>query len=70
VPQDHPKTEHSVRTLAVPEFAATVLRRRLAGLSEEDQQRTNFANRKGGPLSPFNARCARLIPMAHCWRGP
>lgn len=51
--QDHPKTEHSVRSIAVPAFAARVLRVRMAGT---DPERTIFANRKGGPLSPFNAR--------------
>ena len=39
VRQNHPKTEHSVRRIAVPEFAAAVLRARLAegGLSRSLQ---------------------------------
>jgi integrase len=37
----------------VPEFAASVLRRRSIGV---DEARTIFANRRGGPLSPYNAR--------------
>ncbi len=56
VRQDRPKTEHSIRTIAVPEFAAAVLRRRLASLGRESAERTIFANRTGGPLSPFNVR--------------
>lgn len=56
VRQDHPKTEHSIRRIAVPEFAAVVLRGRLAGIPTSDRQRTIFANRAGKPLSPFNMR--------------
>lgn len=51
--QDRPKSEASIRWIAVPEFAAVVLRRRADGVSET---RTTFANRKGGPLSPYNVR--------------
>jgi integrase len=43
----------SIRWISVPEFAAEVLRRRAAGV---DQSRTIFANRQGGPLSPYNVR--------------
>lgn len=56
VRQDHPKTEHSIRRIAVPDFAAAVLRARLAGIPTSDPQRTIFANRAGKPLSPFNVR--------------
>jgi integrase len=56
VRQDHPKTNASVRQVAVPDFAATVLRRRLADLGEEYRDRTVFASRAGGPLSPYNVR--------------
>lgn len=52
--QDHPKTEHSIRRIAVPEFAAAVIRRRIQGIAEPEQ--TIFANRTGGPLSPYNVR--------------
>ena len=52
VRQNHPKTEHSVRRIAVPEFAAAVLRVRLAMVGSDDAERTIFANRMGGPLSP------------------
>jgi len=51
--QDRPKSEASIRWIPVPEFAALVLRRRTVGV---DDARTIFANRKGGPLSPFNVR--------------
>lgn len=51
--QDRPKSEASIRWIPVPEFAAAVLRRRTVGV---DRVRTVFANRKGGPLSPYNVR--------------
>jgi integrase len=51
--QDRPKSVASIRWISVPEFAAEVLRRRAAGV---DQSRTIFANRQGGPLSPYNVR--------------
>lgn len=56
VRQDRPKTDASIRHLPVPEFAAEVLRRRLTALGNGDRHRTIFANRAGGPLSPYNAR--------------
>jgi len=51
--QDRPKSEASIRWIPVPEFAAVVLRRRSIGVN---QTRTIFANRRGGPLSPYNVR--------------
>jgi integrase len=54
--QDRPKTDASIRRIPVPEFAAIVLRGRIAGLSGGDPTRTIFANRSGGPLSPYNVR--------------
>lgn len=54
--QDHPKIESSVRSVPVPEFAAEILRRRLAPLGPADAVRTIFANRGGGPLNPSNVR--------------
>jgi integrase len=54
--QDRPKTDASIRRIPVPEFAAVVLRRRLAGLPGGNPTRTIFANRSGGPLSPYNVR--------------
>lgn len=56
VRQDRPKTDASIRHLPVPEFAAEVLRHRLTALGGGDRHRTIFANRAGGPLSPYNAR--------------
>lgn len=53
VRQDRPKSESSIRWIPVPHFAADVLRRRLPGVARE---RTIFANRTGGPLSPYNVR--------------
>jgi integrase len=54
--QNHPKTEHSVRRIAVPDFAAGVLRDRLSMLDPGDMERTIFANRDGDPLSQYNVR--------------
>jgi len=56
VRQGRPKTDSSVRRIPVPAFAAAVLRRRLATLEGVEQGRTIFANRTGGPLSPYNVR--------------
>jgi len=53
VRQDHPKTEASVREIAVPEFAAALLRERMAGLGGED---LIFHNRDGGAYSQHNLR--------------
>jgi integrase len=55
--QDHPKTDASMRQVPVPEFAAQVIRRRLAPLNPDDRERTIFSNRRnGGPLSQHNFR--------------
>lgn len=51
--QARPKSDTSMRRIPVPEFAAAVLRRRLTGVPSE---RTIFASRSGGPLSPYNVR--------------
>lgn len=51
--QDRPKSEASIRRIPVPEFAAAVLRRRSVDV---DETRTIFANRRDGPLSPYNVR--------------
>lgn len=55
VRQDRPKTDASVRRIPVPDFAASVLRRRAEPLSG-DSTRTIFAARNGQPLSPYNVR--------------
>lgn len=54
--QGRPKTDASIRRIPVPDFAAVVLRRRMNGLPGGDLDRTIFANRGGGPLSPYNVR--------------
>jgi integrase len=45
-----------VRQVPAPQFAAQVLRRRIATLGPQDRERTIFANRNGGPLSMHNFR--------------
>jgi integrase len=54
--QDHPKTDASVRGVAVPTFAASVIRRRLRSMKPEESETTIFHNRSGGPLSLHNFR--------------
>ena len=54
--QDHPKTDASVRRVPVAEFAAAVIRRRLAALEPHRAEQTIFANRSGGVLSAYNVR--------------
>jgi integrase len=54
--QPRPKTDASIRRIPVPEFAAVVLRRRIAGMPSANQTRTIFASRNGSPLSPYNVR--------------
>lgn len=54
--QPRPKTDASVRRIPVPEFAAAVLRRRIADMSWDARTRTIFASRAGTPLSPYNVR--------------
>lgn len=54
--QDRPKTDASIRRIAVPPFAAAVIRARLNELGSADAEHTIFSNRSGGPLSPHNVR--------------
>jgi integrase len=54
--QPRPKTDASIRRIPVPEFAAVVLRRRIAEMPRGATTRTIFASRRGGPLSPYNVR--------------
>ncbi len=42
--------------MPVPEFAAAVVRRRLAGMTPDQSEQTIFANRTGGVLSTHNVR--------------
>lgn len=53
--QPHPKTLASVRGIAVPTFAAEVLRRRMKGRPRRSTE-TVFASKRGGPLRPCNVR--------------
>ncbi|KQM83662.1 hypothetical protein ASE68_10930 [Agromyces sp. Leaf222] len=57
--QSHPKTHESNRLVAVPAFAAEVLRRRLALIPDaerEDHEHLLFFTRNGTPLAPYNVR--------------
>ncbi|WP_460832235.1 site-specific integrase [Nocardioides hungaricus] len=54
--QPRPKTDASIRCIPVPEFAADVLRRRIAGMPSSAGSRTIFASRNGSALSPYNVR--------------
>ncbi|MGW6129707.1 site-specific integrase [Cellulomonas sp. NPDC055163] len=54
--QDHPKTHASSRRLAVPEFAAEVLRRRIATMGPDQRETTIFHNRHGGVITLHNLR--------------
>ncbi len=54
--QPRPKTDASIRRIPVPEFAAVVLRRRIADMPPSATTRTIFASRAGTPLSPYNVR--------------
>ncbi len=54
--QDHPKTDASNRHIAVPEFAATVIRRRVAAMGPDQSGTTIFHNRDGGPITLANLR--------------
>lgn len=54
--QSHPKTDESNRVVAVPAFAAEVIRRRLALVAGEDSEHLIFFTKTGTPLAPHNAR--------------
>ena len=54
--QPKPKTDESNRVVAVPPFAAQVIRRRLAVIAAEDDEHLLFFTRVGTPLAPHNAR--------------
>ncbi|WP_426592663.1 site-specific integrase [Cellulomonas sp. McL0617] len=54
--QDHPKTDASTRRIAVPEFAAQVIRRRVQSMTSQPSQRTIFHNRNGGVITLHNLR--------------
>ncbi len=54
--QDHPKTHESNRVVAVPAFAAEVIRHRLTIIGGEGDESLLFATRTGTPLTPNNIR--------------
>lgn len=54
--QDQAKTDASHRAIAVPEFAAQVLRRRIAQMPSDQSDVTIFHNRNGGVLTLHNLR--------------
>ncbi|WP_244927913.1 site-specific integrase [Nocardioides sp. W7] len=54
--QAHPKTSSSVRTVAVPSFAAEALRHRLVAVAGEPEDALIFASRNGTPLTTNNVR--------------
>lgn len=57
--QPHPKTHESNRAIAVPAFAAEVVRRRLALIPDDergDDDHLLFFTRNGTPLAPHNVR--------------
>jgi integrase len=54
--QDHPKTDKSYRTVAVPSFTADVLRQRLVKLADEHPEHLLFYSRNHTPLTTANVR--------------
>lgn len=54
--QDHPKSTASRRTVAIPDWTAEVIRRRIANLADGPDDQLLFSTRKGTPLAPYNAR--------------
>jgi integrase len=54
--QEHPKTHESNRVIALPQFAADVIRGRLELIDPEDQEHLLFFTRNGTPLTPYNVR--------------
>ncbi|WP_210479603.1 site-specific integrase [Naasia sp. SYSU D00948] len=54
--QESPKTDRSNRTVAIPQFAAEVIRKRLALTPDGDPEHLLFFTRHGTPLTPYNVR--------------
>ena len=54
--QAHPKTHESNRVVAVPQFAAEVILRRISLIEAEDGVHLLFFTRIGKPLAPHNVR--------------
>lgn len=64
--QDHPKTDKSRRTIAVPSFTAEAVRRRLALLPDRSPDALVFASRNQTPLTPNNVstKLRRVLALA------
>lgn len=54
--QDHPKTDSSTRTVAVPSFTAEALRQRLVATAGEGEEHLLFSSRNHTPLTTNNVR--------------
>lgn len=54
--QGWPKTHASDRIVAIPQFAAEVIRRRLALIADLDPEHLIFFTKRGTPITPCNAR--------------
>ena len=54
--QDHPKTARSRRTVAIPSFAAEVIRQRLGRMESASPDALLFCSREGTPLTTNNVR--------------
>jgi integrase len=54
--QSWPKTDASDRIVAIPQFAAEVIRRRLALIADGDPEHLLFFTKRGTPITPYNAR--------------
>lgn len=55
--QEHPKTHESNRIVAVPAFAAEVIRHRLALIPGDAADQLLFFTRNGTPLGPHTTFC-------------
>jgi integrase len=64
--QDHPKTDKSRRTIAVPSFTAEAVRRRLVALPDRSPDALVFASRNQTPLTPNNVstKLRRVLALA------
>ncbi|MEU1970889.1 site-specific integrase [Microbacterium sp. NPDC019599] len=54
--QSWPKSHKSDRIVAIPQFAAEVVRHRLALVDDRDPEHLLFFTKRGTPVTPYNAR--------------
>ncbi|MDE0545999.1 site-specific integrase [Microbacterium sp. C7(2022)] len=54
--QGWPKSHKSDRVVAIPQFAAEVIRHRLALIDDSDAEHLLFFTKRGTPVTPYNAR--------------